>query len=119
MLGADDAHESVLQRLAARPKLLQSAGADDPAPVDNSDAALDFEIVVRQLEAKDLDGTAVGGNEAGEHTDGRRFAGAVGAEKAEERAARDLEVDAVHGRLRTVKLLQVVSDDGGRRHAIR
>ena len=34
---------------------------------DEPDAALDVEVVARQLEAEDLDGTAIGGNEAGEH----------------------------------------------------
>ena len=81
---------------------------------DEADAALDLEIIAGQLEAEDLDGAAVGGNEAGEHADGGRFAGAIGAEEAEERAARDLQVDAVHGGLRAVKLLQIAGEDGGR-----
>src|SRR5208282_4904724 len=41
-------------------------------------------------------GALVGPEQAGDHRDGGGLAGAVGAEKAEQLAARDLEGDAIH-----------------------
>src|SRR5215831_10960284 len=47
-----------------------------------ANTTLDLELLFGKLEAKDLDGTAAGRNEAGEHTNRGGFTGAVGPEKA-------------------------------------
>ena len=64
---------------------------------DDADLALDFDGVGGGVEAEDLDAAGGGSEEAGEHLDGGGFAGAVGAEEAEELAGRDGEVDVLNG----------------------
>ena len=64
---------------------------------DDADLALDFDGVGDGVEAEDLDAAGGGGEQAGEHLDGGGFAGAVGAEEAEELAGRDGEVDVLNG----------------------
>ena len=50
----------------------------------------------RDVQAQDRGRAAVRIAQALEDLDGRRLAGAVGPEQAEDLAARDLEIDAVH-----------------------
>ena len=64
---------------------------------DDADLALDFDGVGDGVEAEDLDGAGGGSEQAGEHLDGGGFAGAVGAEEAEELAGSDGEVDVLNG----------------------
>jgi hypothetical protein len=64
---------------------------------DNADLAFDFDGVGECVETEDPDTAGGGGEEAGEHLDGGGFAGAVGAEEAEELAGRDGEIDVLNG----------------------
>ncbi len=64
---------------------------------DDADVALDLDGVVEEVFAEDLDGAGAGSEEAGEHLDGGGFAGAVGAEEAEELAGFDREIDVIDG----------------------
>ena len=57
------------------------------------------------------DDAARAGAVALEDLDGRRLAGAVGAEQAEDLAGGDLEVDAAHGLMVAVGLVQVADED--------
>ena len=75
-----------------------------------------------KTEAEDLDGAAIGGNQAGEHADGGGLARAVGAEEAEEGAARHFEIHAIDGGFQSVDFLRSrtrmagdASDINGRR----
>ncbi len=56
---------------------------------------------------------AVGSQHAQDHVDGRRLAGAVGAEQADDLARRDLERHVVHRRSGTVGLAQVRNREHG------
>ncbi len=64
---------------------------------DDADLAFDFDGVGGGVEAENLDGAGGGREEAGEHLDGGGFAGAVGAEEAEELAGGDGEIDVLNG----------------------
>ena len=61
----------------------------------DADALLELGAVARRVDAEDVALPAVGPIEALEDLDRRRLARAVGAEQAEDLAARDLEADAV------------------------
>jgi hypothetical protein len=64
---------------------------------DDTDLALDFDGVGSGVEAENLDAAGGWRKQAGEHLDGGGFAGAVGAEEAEELAGGDGEVDILDG----------------------
>src|SRR5437899_1849685 len=74
---------------------------------------LDLEFLFGQAEAEDFDRAAIGGNQASEHPDGGGLARAVGAEEAEEGATRDFEIHAIDGGFQTIKLPEVMDQDGG------
>uniref|UniRef100_E6QMS5 Uncharacterized protein n=1 Tax=mine drainage metagenome TaxID=410659 RepID=E6QMS5_9ZZZZ len=63
----------------------------------DADLALDLERVLGEIEAEDLDGPVGGLKQAGEHADAGGFASTVGAEKAEELALIDAQIDALDG----------------------
>ena len=50
-----------------------------------------------EIDAENFDAAGAGREQAGEHFDGRGFAGAVGAEEAEELSRSDAQIDAVDG----------------------
>jgi hypothetical protein len=54
-----------------------------------------------------------GGNQSGERADGGGLAGAVGSEEAEERSARDFEIDAIDGCLEAIRFSKIADQDGG------
>ena len=60
-----------------------------------ADPPADLDRVLREVDAADLDAAGVGRQIAGDHPHRGRLAGAVGAEKAQDLAARDVEGDAV------------------------
>src|SRR4051812_21220267 len=62
---------------------------------NDADLALDFDGIGDRVEAEDPDAAGGGSEEAGEHLDSSGFAGAVGAEEAEELTGRDGEVDVL------------------------
>ena len=64
---------------------------------DYADLAFDLDGVGGGIEAENLDAAGGRGEEAGEHLDGGGFAGAVGAEEAEELTGGDAEVDVLNG----------------------
>ena len=76
---------------------------------DDADLAFDFNGIGEGVEAEDPDAAGGGGEKAGEHLDGGGFAGAVGAEEAEELAGRDGEVDVLNGS----KVAKAASEAGG------
>ena len=76
-----------------------------------ADAALDLERLAHRIEAQHLDRAAADLGQAQHHQDGRRLAGAVGPEQAEDLAAADVEVDGVDGALRAVELQQAAGLD--------
>jgi hypothetical protein len=78
-----------------------------------ADALLDLQFVPGELEAQDLDAAAIGGNQSGEHADGGRLSSAVGSQEAEERSARDFEIDAVDRGLEAIRFSKIADQDGG------
>ena len=83
---------------------------------DDADLALDFEGMGGEVEAEDLDVAGGGREQAGEHFDGGGFAGAVGAEEAEELARGDGEGDVIDGGEGAEAAGEVADGDGGRIH---
>ena len=77
----------------------------------DADAHLDLALLRRLFEAQDGDVPVVGGAQSLDHLDGGGFAGAVGAEHAEDLARLDGEADAVHGLGLAVALAKVLGDD--------
>src|SRR5262249_30147413 len=74
-------------------------------------AALGLDRLIEDVEARD-EGLAVGGRHvAGQYPHRRRFAGAVGPEKAENLASLDLEADVVDGRYGAVAFAEVLNLD--------
>src|SRR4029453_17875539 len=77
-----------------------------------ADAALDLERLARRVEPDDS-GLALGHlGQAEQHEDRRRLAGAVLAEKAEDLAGLDLEVEAIDRAAVAVMLRQATGPDG-------
>ena len=79
---------------------------------DEADALFDFYFAGGHGEAQEFDGAGVGADEAGEHADGGGFAGAVGAEEAEEGASWDGEGEAVDGGFAVIFLAKIPDLDG-------
>ncbi len=71
-----------------------------------TDPALDLEGLAHRVEAQHLDRAAADLRQPQHHQDGRRLAGAIGAEQAEDLAAANIEVDGVDGALRAVEFQQ-------------
>src|SRR5205085_7707304 len=108
--GAAQAEEAAgeMQELSARhpavePRLL----------VLVADQAGETRAPARRVEAADGGAPGRGSGQPGQQPDGRRLAGAVGPEEAEQGAARDLQVEPVQGRDATVVLDQRLTPDGG------
>ena len=80
----------VEQVLARRQVVVEADGVGQVA-----DPALDLERLAHRIEAQHLDRAAAGLGQPEHHQDGRRLAGAVGPEQAEDLAAADAEVDRV------------------------
>jgi len=80
---------------------------------NDSDLAFDFDGVGGRVKAEDLNAAGGGGEESGEHFDGGGFAGAVGAEEAEELTRRDGEVDVLNGGEIAKTSGEVGGGDGG------
>jgi hypothetical protein len=81
---------------------------------NDADAAFDFEVLLGQTIAQEFHRAAIVRNQTGENADGGGLTGAVGAEKAEERSARHLEIDAIDCGLGSVVFLQAADQDRGR-----
>src|SRR4051794_17555855 len=63
---------------------------------NDADLALHFYRIVVEIEAQDLDASGTGGEQPGQHLDGRRLACAIGAEEAEELPRGDAEIDSIN-----------------------
>ena len=81
-----------------------------------ADPLLDALGIADDVDAGDDGGAGVGAGEGREHVDGRRLAGAVGAEEREDLAAGDLEVETVEDDLASERLSQAPDVDGGGCH---
>src|SRR5688500_10859358 len=81
-----------LQEFAAREFFINERPIGDEAELHLRDDGIH-----RDVDAADLDAAARGTQNAGDHPEGRRLAGAIGAEKAEQLAARHFQVDARDG----------------------
>jgi len=87
-------------------------GFEDCAGIgDEADAFFDFEGVAEQVEAADGGGAAGGFEHSGEHFKSGGFAGAVGAEEADDLAGRDFEGDGVDGDLCAEVLGETIEGD--------
>ena len=71
-----------------------------------ADAALDLERLAHRIEAQHVDRAAARLGEAQQHQDGRRLAGAVRPQQAEDLAAPDVEIDGIDRAGRAIALHQ-------------
>src|SRR5258708_38776004 len=69
-----------------------------------------------KVQSEKLHAPGGGRQEAGEHFDGSGFARAIGAQKTEELAGRDLEIDFVHSGEAAEAPRELVRRDSDRRH---
>ena len=81
---------------------------------DVAEAALEALEVAADVLAVEEDASAGGFEQAGEHLDGGAFAGAVGAEIAQDLAGADGEADAIHGGRSDEGLAEIESFEHGR-----